>query len=262
MKFLLYLFVILIITSCNRKEKVLFEELTPSEFKDRLATCPVAYLPLGTLEWHSSHLPLGSDGIQSGEFFKKLAAEAGGIVLPPLFTGPDLDTIINGREYYGMDCGKIFSQQCTYDIQQLTGSAYWVSDSLFNSMMNGIMKQLSRAGFKIVIAHGHGPSNNYIEERKQEFKDKYNLTVMNCFGNDSSDLCLQCDHAGANETSIMMYVRPDLVKMDNLPRDLTVWPMGMMGNDPRIYASKKTGKAIIDFEVRKMAALIKKELRR
>jgi creatinine amidohydrolase len=160
MRYLAYLLSLAILASCSRHEKVLYEELTPEEFSTRLGECPVAYLPLGTLEWHSFHLPLGADGIQSEEFFKRLASDAGGIVLPKLFLGPDFDTIVNGKEYYGMDCGKLFSNQCTYDFQQLKGSAYWVSDSTFDSMINGIMKQLSRAGFKIVVAHGHGPSTN------------------------------------------------------------------------------------------------------
>jgi len=261
MKYTLYAFILLALVSCNSRKKVLYEELTPGEFSERLADCPVAYLPLGTLEWHSLHLPLGSDAIQSREFFKQLAAEAGGIVLPPLFIGPDFDTVINEHEYYGMDCGKKFSNQCTYEIQQLKGSAYWVSDSVFDITLNGIMKQLSRAGFKIVIAHGHGPSTRYIDEHSQIFRDKYNLKVMNCWGNDSADLCLQCDHAAVNETSIMMYVRPDLVKMQNLPKDSTIWPLGMMGNDPRTHASREYGKSIIEFEVKKMTGIIGKELK-
>lgn len=261
MKYILYAIVLLIFISCQPEEKVLYEELTPSEFSARLKDCPVAYLPLGTLEWHSTHLPLGSDGIQSQEFFKKLASEVGGIVLPMLFLGPDLDTVINKHEYYGMDQARTFSDQCNYEIQQLTGSAYWLSDSTFNIMMHGIMKQLNRAGFKIVVAHGHGPSNNYIDAHSKQYKDLYNLTVMNCFGNDSSNLCLQCDHAGANETSIMQYVRPDLVKMTNLPQDKTIWPLGMLGDDPRTHASSKYGKAIIEFEVKKMATRIMQELK-
>jgi creatinine amidohydrolase len=83
---------------------------------------------------------------------------------------------------------------------------------------------------------------------------------MTCWGNDSSDLCLQCDHAAANETSIMMYVRPELVKMQNLPEDNKIWPLGMIGDDPRIHASKKYGKSIVDFEIKKISARIKKEL--
>ena len=69
--------------------KVLYAELTPQEFRERLAQAPVAYLPLGTLEWHGEHLPLGSDGLQSQGFFERLARKVGGIVLPMLFLGPD-----------------------------------------------------------------------------------------------------------------------------------------------------------------------------
>jgi creatinine amidohydrolase len=69
--------------------KVLYAELTPQEFRERLAQVPIAYLPLGTLEWHGEHLPLGSDGLQSLGFFKHLARRVGGIVLPMLFLGPD-----------------------------------------------------------------------------------------------------------------------------------------------------------------------------
>jgi hypothetical protein len=63
MKCIFYSFAVLMVVSCNVQEKVLYEEFTPSEFSARLADCPVAYLPLGTLERHSFHLPLGSDGM-------------------------------------------------------------------------------------------------------------------------------------------------------------------------------------------------------
>jgi creatinine amidohydrolase len=252
---------IAILVSCSKPEKVMYSDLTPEEFSERLEKCPVAYLPLGTIEWHGDHLPLGSDGLQAEGFFKVLAAEAGGIVLPKLFIGPDgYDTLIAGKEYYGMDCGKLFSDQCKYEIQQLKGSAYWVPDTTFDLMISGIMKQLSRAGFRIVVAHGHGPSTNYIGSHSGEFREKYNLTVLNCWGDDKDDLCLMCDHAGANETSIMMHFHPDLVKMQNLPSDPEVWPLGMLGKDPRTSASSKKGKEIVDFEINKMKILIGKEL--
>ena len=68
-------------------EKVLYEELCPEEFKERLKECPIAYLPLGTLEWHGPHLPLGADGIQPLGLFVRVAEKIGGIVLPTLFLG-------------------------------------------------------------------------------------------------------------------------------------------------------------------------------
>ena len=72
-----------------RMEKVLYEELCPDELVQRLQEMPVAYLPLGTLEWHGPHMPLGADGIQSKELFVRVAEKIGGVVLPMLFLVPD-----------------------------------------------------------------------------------------------------------------------------------------------------------------------------
>ena len=85
------------------EESCLYEELTPRKLRKRLHQAPIAYLPLGTLEWHGEHLPLGSDGLQSRGFFERLAAKAGGVVLPMLFVGPDKRILHDGAEFFGMD---------------------------------------------------------------------------------------------------------------------------------------------------------------
>lgn len=41
----------------------------------------------------------------------------------------------------------------------------------------------------------------------------------------------------------------------------SVWPLGMLGKDPRTHASRQYGKSIIDFEIHKMAAVIQEELK-
>jgi hypothetical protein len=69
--------------------KVRFDELLPHEFRRRLAERPIAYLPLGTLEWHGEHLPLGSDAMQSEGLMMECARRFGGIVMPPIYLGPD-----------------------------------------------------------------------------------------------------------------------------------------------------------------------------
>ena len=58
-------------------EKVCYSDLLPWEFRERLAARPVAYLPLGTLEWHGEHLPLGSDAIQSEGLMRECAKRFG-----------------------------------------------------------------------------------------------------------------------------------------------------------------------------------------
>ena len=53
--------------AANKKkaDRVRFDELLPHEFRTRLAERPIAYLPLGTIEWHGEHIALGADAIQS-----------------------------------------------------------------------------------------------------------------------------------------------------------------------------------------------------
>ena len=221
-------------------EKVLYEELQPDEFIDRINAFPVAYLPLGTLEWHGLHLPLGSDGIQSRGVFERIAAEIGGIVLPMLFLGPDSATRVDDIAYYGMDVLS-FEEGSP---QQLEGSAYHTDEELFGRLLDVIMHNLSRAGFRVVIAHGHGPSTMAFARKKQEFQDKFGLITFNLWELGYPDAeGIQTDHAAANETSLVMALRPELVNMEKLSGDAI--PVGVWGVDPRKAASASHGKELI-----------------
>ncbi len=239
-------------------ESVLYAELTPRQFRARLAAAPIAYLPLGTLEWHGEHLPLGSDGIQSQAFFVELARRAGGIVLPMLSFGPDMQKEHEGREYYGMD---ILSYPGASP-QQLAGSAYWIRQELFEQLLDAIVRQLVRAGFKIVVAHGHGPSVCAFLGKKTEWENAHGIKAFACWREDESDgLGIQTDHAAANETSLVMALRPDLVAMENLDPDPNVPPLGVGGDDPRVHASVERGSKAIAMQVERMAGVLKETLK-
>jgi len=210
-------------------EKVLYAELTPKEFVARLKAAPIAYLPLGTLEWHGAHLPLGSDGLQSQGFFIELARRVGGIVLPKLFVGPDRSTEIDGKIYYGMD----YYRYPERPPRQLDGSAYWVDEELFVRLLEAILAQLKRAGFRIVVAHGHGPSTAAFRDHSKQWSERFGLKLFICWREDESDgLGIQTDHAAANETSLMMALHPGLVQMENLPQDLDEELLAVGGKDP------------------------------
>lgn len=244
------------------EQKVSYAELTPQEFRERVAAVPIAYLPLGTLEWHGEHLPLGSDGLQSYGFFIELAKEVGGIVCPMYFLGPDRKRVIDGVEYYGMDIAENMPEAKAYPTQKLAGSAYRVSDETFHVILDATMKQLSRAGFKIVVGHGHGPSTNAFKQYHDEWKDKYGLETFNCWGGpyDKQGLGIMVDHAAANETSLVMALRPELVQMENLPKDPDKWPVGVGGRDPRTAASAERGREAIRLNKERMAKILREAL--
>jgi len=242
------------------EEKVLYAELTPAVFRQRLAAAPIAYLPLGTLEWHGEHLPLGADGLQSQGFFIHLAQRVGGIVLPMLFLGPDRRKMAKGQPFYGMDILG-YSEQPP---QQLAGSAYWVGEAFFKSLIEAILFQLARAGFKIVVAHGHGPSTGLFEKHASEWGQKFHLELFICWDLNQWDneTGIQTDHAAANETSLMMALRPDLVEMERLPADLSVWPLAIMGEDPRLHASSEMGRKIIQKNLVWLEAILRQALQK
>jgi len=209
--------------------KVRYDELLPHEFRARLAACPVAYLPLGTLEWHGEHLPLGTDAIISEDLMCCCARELGGIVVPPIHLGPDRSCYDEeGRHLQGMDYAA-----STVPARPLDGSCYWVPAELFNYLIDCILAQLQRAGFKAVFADGHGPSRfcwvSEIASRRTHFDLKL-LGVTEAYG---KEWRCQMDHAACNETSLVLAARPELVDLTRLPIDREVPPQGVSGKDPR-----------------------------
>ena len=210
-------------------DTVRYEDLLPHQFRLRLAECPVAYLPLGTLEWHGEHLPLGSDAIISHGLMIKAAEKLGGIVMPPIYVGPDRSQLqLNGSQLQGMDTADV-----TTPHRQLDGSCYWVSEGLFMSLIDNIIQQLKRAGFKVVFADGHGPSRNSWVNHLIEREVRFGLKLLGVTKDFRQSWQSQMDHAAENETSLVMALRPDLVDLSQLPEDKSVWPQGVGGSDPR-----------------------------
>jgi creatinine amidohydrolase len=209
--------------------KVRFAELLPHEFRKRLVERPIAYLPLGTLEWHGEHLPLGSDAIQSEELMVKCARQLGGIVMPPIFLGPDRAKLADdGKMLVGMDYA-----DSTTPPRQLDGSCYWVPMGSHLSMIDAILLQLKRTGFRAVFADGHGPSRWSWVENISEREARFGLKLFGVTKEIDQQWKSQVDHAARNETSLMMYLRPDLVELSRLPQLRSTWPQGIAGEDPR-----------------------------
>jgi creatinine amidohydrolase len=245
----------------DHADSVLVAELTPEAFRKRIAEAPIAYLPLGTIEWHGEHLPLGSDGLQSQGFFERLAREVGGIVFPMLFVGPDRREARDGTVLYGMDCGNSEPEH-PCPAGQLAGSAYWVPEELFAALLDAMLAQLARAGFKIVVGHGHGPSTDLFGKSADRWRRDLGVRCLTCWGGpkDAEGLGIQVDHAAMNETSLVMALRPELVRMDLLPADPKVWPLGIGGRDPRTLASCELGGQILEAETRRMSGILREAL--
>ncbi len=225
-------------------EKVRYTELLPNEFRKRLADKPIAYLPLGTLEWHGEHLPLGSDAIISEGLMVEAARRLGGIVLPSIHLGPDRSIMTKEHgQLQGMDFVASSSPN-----RQLDGNCYWVSDEFFNSLIDVILEQIRRTGFKAVFADGHGPSRTSWVQQIEDRGARFGLKLFGV--EETADLGWksQVDHAAKNETSLVMALKPELVDLTMLPTDRSIWPVAVDGEDPR-GSSSEHGQTCIELSI-------------
>mgnify|MGYP000193541462 CR=1 FL=1 len=104
---------------------------------------------------------------------------------------------------------------------------------LFQDLLRSIFAQLSRAGVRIVVGHGHGPSTNVFQEMKEEAEEKYGLCIMTAWTYaDDERLKYQNDHAGANETSIVMAVRPELVDFGQVKKMRSFYTSSLVALQP------------------------------
>ena len=221
------------------EDRVRYAELRPQEFRGRLAARPVAYLPMGTLEWHGEQLPLGADGIISEGVMCECARRYGGIVMPPIHLGPDRALLQeDGGFLYGMDIFTHYAnpdtgEKHTQSQRQRAGSCYWISDGQFLALIDTILTQVKRAGFEAVFADGHGPSRGSWVEHIEEREGRIGLRLLGVTKEVRERWTSQVDHAARNETSLVMAVRPDLVDVSALDADRSVWPEAVAGYDPR-----------------------------
>jgi creatinine amidohydrolase len=250
--FSLVLVLITIFSSCAPdNETVLYEELTPSAFREKLNQAPVAYLPLGTLEYHGEHLPLGTDALHSKGFFIEMAQEFGGIVLPMIFMGPSW--------YTGQAIDSLIAIHCTPSSE--TGSCYWIPDSVYHMLMEQQFSLLSQTGFKVVVVHGHAPSIIYVEWHKQEWEEQFDIRIVPYFiYRDHGELGYS-GHASVNETSLIMNYFPHLVKMQLITADTSIIPYGIQSKNPRGVATAKIGKKMEEVHMKILSDTLNKILK-
>ncbi|MDH3652624.1 MAG: creatininase family protein, partial [Saprospiraceae bacterium] len=67
--------------------QVQMELLAPKEIDALVAEKSIVYVPLGAIEYHGPHLPIGLDSLTSHGLCLATAKNIGGVVMPPLYYG-------------------------------------------------------------------------------------------------------------------------------------------------------------------------------
>lgn len=161
----------------------------------------LAILPVGSVERHGDHLPLGTDSIEAEAVSLAVADKTGAHVFPPIWYGSSLSL----RRFNG-----------TID----------VDSSALYSYVKSVIREILRNGYILVlVVNGHGGNSHVLRavarEVAYEYRDRAVLVVdwwRDVAQEVRASLFESPGHAGEDETSVMMYLTPNAVDME-LARD-------------------------------------------
>ncbi len=230
------------------------EELTMVEFEAGLKKTKTIIIPVGSIEEHGPHLPLGTDAIHVFEAAKEAAERVDVFVCPPLFFGLCRST----RDHPG---------------------TVSISGDTLRSLLKDIVRSLYRHGLRnFVVVSGHASPLHLaaLNEAGEALLDELpeaRIAVTPDFELASDEIkevleCAYDSHAGEMETSRILYLRPDLVKgkgereQPQFPRPLLVrrkrsfWRGGVWGEPER--ATPEKGKKIQSLIVAGLEGLVRK----
>lgn len=210
----------------------------------KMAKRGIAYLPLGTLEWHGNHLPIETDYLIAARLCEELAKKKTGYILPPIYLGTDKERIRGGRKFIGMDSrlGK-----------KLPGSLYYLKPHLFEKIVIDLGKNLKAQGFKkIYLIAGHSGTGQ-IKTLKRAVEKQPGLILLNPWEKISVD----AHHADEYETSIFWACHPEEERKSRkmkIPASDDCFRY--YGYDPRKKASLKIGRKILKEMIKNCSKVI------
>ena len=227
---------------------VQYELLRPAEVKVRREQCPVVYLPVGSLEWHGVQNPLGTDGLKAHTICCEAALRYGGVVLPTLYLG------IMGGGRGGGPQGWDGYTITAHDQASLEETIYRVARGL-----------VADDWVVLVGVTGHDVAEQRAAihggiQRACAGSEARGFGVMEGdHWHGGASMQYSMDHAGAWETSAMLYAHPERVDLDELRAQMAASgrtnverlemkePEGIGGWNPLQYASAQLGHAIVAF---------------
>ena len=186
-----------------------------TQYRDRIVRdrAPV-FLPVGALEQHGPHLPLGTDAMLASDIAAGAAALVGGVVAPALSYGYKSQPKCGGGQHF---CGTT-----SVDAATLIGQ---VRDTVREFVRHGVER--------LVLVNGHYENQWFmIEGIDLGMRDAGAATRLRIMRLEYWDFCTEetlaaifpqgfpgfaLEHAAVIETSMMLHFHPALVQLGSIP---------------------------------------------
>ncbi len=243
----------------------IMHHLTRVEFENN--SDKVVVLPIGSTEQHGPHLPLGVDSYIAEDIAKHLAKVTDVIIAPTITYGYKSKPLSGG--------GPLFKG--TIDLN---------GETLIH-LVTDILCEFARDGFnKIFIENAHFENQAFIEEAmdlataqfpklkvvQSNWWDVLDQKTVDEIFKDVPFPGWALEHAAITETSLMMYLEPDLVRTELMPTEVkaqalpySVYPArhdlvpdcGVLASP--VGSTKEKGKLIVDKAIEGFIKIFKKE---
>lgn len=209
MKKILLATILLAITALSVQAQDLsasWEELTSADFvKATHLSQGLCIIPMGVVEKHGQHLPLGTDVFIARELSLLAARTEYAVVFPFWYAGQ------------------------IFEARHQPGTISYSPELLFR-LLDETCREISRNGFKkILLVNGHGGNTNLIQyfcQTQLESERDYSVYFFNAELDPETNLRIRAmrksttgGHADEVESSQMAYIRPDLTHIDRATSD-------------------------------------------
>ena len=163
--------------------------ISHAKFKGLVNKTYRAIVPIGSLEQHGAHLPVSTDSLISEKIATLLADKLGCFILP------------------------VITYTVSFEHQPMFNVS--LKDSTLSRVLCEICVSLSGQGIKeIIFINGHHGNTGVLQYVSQNvntsIRSGHKIFAINYWDAMHSKL----DHAGEVETSLVLAIRPELVKME------------------------------------------------
>ncbi len=220
-------------------KKVLWQEMRRDEFKAIAERDGIVILPVGSTEQHGEHLPVNTDtnccftiAVRAAESIDDFPV----VVLPPVWSG--------------------------YSPHHMAfGGTITLEFHTFVEVLSQIAAGVAAHGFKkIILLNGHGGNAAILASMRNKLKAEKGITVMGYTYWEMPTVSEEMKrvsasdkgfigHASEIETSMQLYLQPELVDMR-----AARWVPGVWG-DPATADAKK-GECVIDSAVKALVKIL------
>lgn len=230
------------------------ENLTWDKFGEVKKSISTVLLPIGSVEAHGRHLPLGTDVFAPLEIAARVEAK---------LKERGVEVLIAPPIWYGH----------SFVLNVFPGTINVRADTL-RRYVRDVAGEFAEEGFgRIILLNGHGGNYPPLIEAAEEVAERYGVEVWLInwwidFREDILSICSSQGHAGEDETSVILAIKPELVSMEKAAGErraskvriirkdigLELFPDGV--NDNPEGATEEKGEAILSVVSEKIARLI------